>query len=265
MRPLLAAFTLFVLLYSCSKEDLPQASGERLHRIVSSDGDSTAYLNFNYDSEDKLTIIEDSNSQTHLGRTFLFYNENKQMVKRVSMRYYGSLNNLLSQWTDSFVYDNKNRIIKTVLISTQNNTPSFRTINTFSYDEQGRLLADTAHNYWNNDIAALTRFTYDGSGDVVQSENIFYMSGAVQGSTIAKISYSATDNPYKVLGMAAYLFLHDKDMILSKHLPLQVSFQDNSTSSYSYEYYSSGLPKKVINVYSSQNWSSQNTTEFFYQ
>lgn len=265
IRLLLTPFAVIVLLYSCSKEHLPQASGERLYRIVNSDGDSTLYLNFNYDAEGKLTLIEDSNSQTHLGRIFLYYNEDNKMVKRVWMRYYGSLNNLLGQGIDSFIYDNNDRITKTILISTPNNTPTYKTINSFSYDEQGRLIADTTHSYWNNDITALTKFTYDAGGDVVQSENVSYTSGAVQNSTITKFTYNTTENPYKDLGMAAYLFLYDKEMMLSKHVPLQASFQDNSTNSYSYEYYSNGLPKKVINVYSNQNWSSQHTTEFFYQ
>jgi YD repeat-containing protein len=268
IRPLLPAFIILVFLYACTKDDLPQAGGERLHKIIRSNDqdDSMHYVTFNYDAQGRLAVIEDSNSQTHMHRTLISYNNDNKMIKIVRTRYYGSPSNLLGQeGADSFVYNNDNRIIKRLAISTQNNNPAYTTSNTYSYDEQGRLVTDTAHSIWTNGIAGLTTFTYDTNDNVIKSEKRYYSSGVLQDSAITQMTYTSQDNPYKNLGSAAYFLLYDKDMVLSKQAPLLVLYPYNTIISYNYEYYNNGLPRKVINEYSGQNNSPKSTTEFFYQ
>jgi hypothetical protein len=261
-----AVFSLIALLLSCTKEKNQQAQGDRLYKIINRDGDSGWHSIFKYDTGGKLSVIEDSNWQTHMGRTFIYYNDRKQISKGVYMRYYGSLNNLLSQWTDSFVYDNNDRIIKTMSLFPRSTISGYKTTKTFTYDGQGRVTTESSYYSGTLDLASLTTFTYDASNDVVQMEEIQYAFGSPGYTTnTIKIIYNSIHNPYKDLGVAGYLLFYERYLFLSKHAPSQIIYPDH-IKDYSYKYYDNGLPKKIIYTSSGQYASSKpNTTEFFYQ
>ncbi|HVG16199.1 MAG TPA: hypothetical protein VM935_14610 [Chitinophagaceae bacterium] len=258
-----ALFTLVLFFYSCTKNEVAQqASNQRLHKIIYRDGDSSGYRTFKYDVDGKLSVIEDSNAQTHMGRTFVYYNERNKINKLLRKWYYGSLNNLNSQWTDSFVYDNNDRIIGTIQVSPQSTIPNSKIDKTFSYDELGRLTADTGHRTAPG-ISNLTRFTYDGSDDVVQIEEIKYVGAGA--NNIIKMKYNLKENPHKQLGTASYFLDWDPSLTLSKHAPLEVIYRDHSRY-LSYEYYNNGLTRKIsytsTGLYASP---TPETTEFFYE
>jgi hypothetical protein len=226
--------------------------------------DSAWHVTFNYDSDGKLLNIEDSNSQTHLGRTFLHYNSQNKLVKATMMRYYGSLNNLLSQYTDSFVYDNSNRIIRRLSLSTQN--PSYRTYNIYSYDAQNRLLVDSIHSPLSNRVEGFQEFTYDGNDNIVQMESFRSNSGTFSTERVTKSHYTSQKNPFYNLGVTAYFIIRDEDLtMLSKNTPKQVIYRLDYTTDYGYEYYQNGQPKKLTETHKQPNYSSLSTTEFFYE
>lgn len=265
LRHLLPAFVTVLFLYACTKDDLPQAGGERLQKIIFR-SDSMLQVSFFYDEQDRLAVIEDSNSQSHIYRTQIYYNDQNRMVKATQRHYFGSRSNLLDQLTDTFLYDINNRVIERQAVSSiQNTGTSYRTTSTYSYDGQGRLVADSFHNSYYNGVATYTTYTYDGNDNIVQSENFSRGLGALQSNGITTASYTSQRNPLQSLGMAAYLFLWEGGMLLSKHTRNHLRHPSGATIDYSYDNYSNGLPRKITDTYKYQNRTSIGTTEFFYQ
>jgi hypothetical protein len=265
LRHLLPAFATVLFLYACTKDDLPQAGGERLQKIIFR-SDSMLQVNFFYDEQGRLAAIEDSNSQSHIYRTQIYYNDQNRMVKATQRHYFGSRSNLLDQLTDTFLYDINNRIIERQAVSTiQNTGTSYTTSGTYSYDGQGRLVADLYYNSYYNGVAAYTTYTYDGNDNIVQSESFSRAMGTLQSNGITTASYTAQKNPLQSLGMAAYLFLWDGGWLLSKHTRNHLRYPNGATIDYKYDNYSNGLPRTITDTYKYQNHTSIRTTEFFYQ
>ena len=264
LKFLFTAIVTVILFNACTKDDLPiEASEQPLKKIVNKWYDSVGEKSFNYDLDGKLSIIETSNSQTHMWRTFLYYNNQKKVVKAVRMHYYGSLNNLLSQNTDSFVYDVSNRIISRLTLSGQ--TASYRTTNIYSYDAQNRLLVDSNYSSLTSRVEEFQKFNYDGNDNIVQKETFKNNLGTFYSEGVTKISYNSYQNPYYSLGVAVYLIDHSDDFtMLSKNAPQQIVYRPNYTTDFSYELYSNGQPKKTTEAYKEPNSSSITTTEFFY-
>ena len=172
-----------IFLYACTKSDQPNESQQRLKKIINRHHDSAGYRSFNYDSQGNIVSIEDSNSQTHMWRTLISYNNQNNMVKAIRLHYYGTLNNVLSQRTDSFIYDNSNRIIKKLTLSSNG---SYQLYNTYNYNGQNRLIVDSM--YSSNKPIAYFKFSYDGNDNVIQFEKFEILSGTMQNTFTTKAS-----------------------------------------------------------------------------
>lgn len=222
------------------------------------------YVTFNYDAGGKLLMIEDSNSQTHINKTFLYYNSQNGLQKVMKYYYYGSLTNLLYQTVDSFAYDNANLISKKFSAWTYN--PTYSLNSAYSYDAQKRLVTDSTYSLLTNKAEYLKKFTYDGNDNVIQSEQFENSVGGFKSNYIDKASFSSNTNPFWALSPDMYFaFDFGSIEVLSKNTPTQFTYRDG-TKTCSYEIYSNGLPKKLNELnQSNSNWSSSNTTEFFYE
>ena len=254
-----------VTLFSCTKnnDDLP--SGQRIKNVISKSGlDSTWYVTFNYDANGKLFMIQDSNSQTHVHQTFIYYNSQNRLQKVFRFSYYGSPGSLLNQFTDSFAYDNANLISKKYSASIQN--PSYKLYHTYSYDGQKRLVADSNYSTLTNTVGSLNKFSYDANDNVVQFEQFQNSAQGFKTTNIEKASFSSNANPLQTFSDDMYFaFYYDPIELLSKNTVSQITYRDGSKKTYGYEYNSNGLPKKLIELYQIAGWSPSNTTEFFYE
>ena len=250
--------------FSCNKDNdpSPDTSGERLKRMVST-SDSMWYVSFQYDASGKLIAIKDTNSQMHIGNTFIQYDQQNRMTKMVFMRYYQSMNNATGQWVNSFAYDNGNRVVKKFVISPMLSAPKIT--NTYSYDGQGNLVADTAHDYWSNTIWGYTKLTYDGSDNISQVERFENnQNGVFESKRIDKALYGAQKNPYESAGTALYFFLYEQETLLSKNALQQLQYSNGDKVDYTYHNLSNGLPGKVVAKYTARNYTHSRTIEFFY-
>ena len=250
--------------FSCEKDDVASTypSGERLKRMVRA-SDSMWYVSFQYDGQGRLVAIKDTNSQMHIGNRSILYDQQNRMIKMVSMRYYQSMSNPTARWTDSFAYDNSNRLIKKFVSSSTIPEPKIR--NTYSYDAQGNLLVDTAYDYWSNTIWGYTKFTYDGSGNISQIERFEKNQNSVlESKRIDKAVYGAQMNPYKSAGIALYFFLYQQETVLSKNAIQQLQYLNGDKVDYTYDNLPNGLPGKVVAKYATRNYTHSTVTEFFY-
>jgi hypothetical protein len=250
--------------FSCTKDNVPSndTSGEQLKRMVST-SDSMWYVSFQYDGQGRLIAIKDTNSQMHIGNTFIQYDQQDRMTKMVFIRYYQSMNNSTGQWIDSFAYDNSNRLIKKFAISPMLSAPKIR--NTYSYDGQGNLVVDTAHDYWSDKILGYTRLSYDGSRNIIQVERFENnLNGVFESKRIEKALYGAQKNPYESAGTALYFFLYEQETLLSKYAVQQLQYSNGEKVDFSYDNLPNGLPGKVVARYTDRNYTYNRTIEFFY-
>lgn len=257
-------FMLAIGFFSCKKENASSSdtSSERLKRMVSH-SDSMWYVSFQYDGQGKLIAIKDTNSQMHIGNTTIQYDGQNRMIKMVWMRYYQSVNNPTGQKVDSFGYDNNNRIIKRFHFSSS--IPGPKLINTYTYDGQGRLLVDTAYDYWSNTVWEYARFTYDGSGNIIQSERFEKnQNGVFESKGLDKISYGTQRNPYESISLPLYFYLYRGETSLSKNAVKQYEYSNGDKVTYNYDNLPNGLPSQVVSNYTEGNYTYIHTTEFFY-
>jgi hypothetical protein len=248
---------------ACTKNDVPTTAGQRLYKLVFTNSmDSAFHVRLSYDGDEKLISLTDSNSQSHLGLTSLFYNGQDKLLKTTSRRYYISWNNLLSEGADSMILNAAGNIVKRLFLHNTISAPGNFITNSYGYDGQGRLIADTSHSQWNNSINYIHRYTYDANSNVVQTEYIYNPLNSPV-ITVENITYTTQLNPLYNLGTAGYLFLSSAN-ILSKHLPLSMS-SNAGNCNYSYLYNSNGTLAKIIAIYSGAFGNNSITTELFYQ
>lgn len=263
----IALFTILLLflLHSCQKEDLPNAGGELLQKIKYNSNDSVLYTFFYYDDQNKLVAITDSNNNGHLWKTHIEYNIQDKPVK-FKVFYRSHPGGSFSEGVDSLVYNTQWQVMKELYTSSF--IPTYKVINTYSYDAQGRLAVDTMHNYRSDEVNGYTNFIYDGSNNVVQWQQFIKEGGAMKSSGIVVANYNTHKNPFHVLGLAVY-FLRRPDispnMLLSRYNPLQIIYNSSYNQNYSYEYYSNGLPKKTVVRTKDGGPFSVTDIEFFYQ
>lgn len=257
------AFTITILYFlfsACKKSDLPNTDGQRLQRSITKEGDSILYSFFNYDDQDRLTAMTDSNNNGYVWKTFIDYNNQGNLVKfKVLSSSYP--NSPINEVSYSLLYNNNDQVVEK-RVTTSTIGPD-KKINTYSYDIQGRLIGDTTYSYWNNEVFSYMAFIYDGNNDVIQWEEYSKWSGTMKSEGITTASYNRVDNPISNLGLGIY-FIGSGSSLLSKHNRIQTNYYDGTTESYTYDYYNNGLLKKVV-VHDNVNGSRFDvTTEFFY-
>jgi hypothetical protein len=262
---LVSAVVAVVFVCACTKNDAPsQTSTQRLKRVFNK-SDSAGYVTFNYDAEGKLKSIEDSNSQTHLGRTFFYYNSEGKLSKSIRMHYFGSLSNLLDQRTDSFAYDNTNRNVIKFSQSTYN--AGYKINSIYGFDAQNRLIVDSNYSIFTNRVEAFQRFTYDGNDNLIQIES-FENPGTFSSNGVTRISYDSQQNPYYGLGFALYFILRSIDLTtLGKYAPKQIISRPGYSTDFSYEYNGNGQIRKLTKTFNEPNdpTPEHSTAEFFYE
>lgn len=241
-------------LFACSKEDLPAAEGTRLQMIASKWYDTLGYRIFNYDNQNKLTAVIDSNNNGNKSRFTLDYDANGRLLKITFSYNPGSF----FESTSSFEYDNLDRIVKSFNSSISN--PAGNTSNIYSYDAKGRLVRDSFFDYRTNGIVSYTTYTYDGNDNVVASKQILKSGSLLRDTTQIQYSY---DNKLNPLFSQPFLYFVLGDVCLNKNNLVQIKYKDGGVLNYNYDYHINGLPKQASVKYNSD--PSTTYLNFYYE
>ena len=260
IRLALTTILILSLFYACKKDDLPNQNNQLLQRMIFKSGDSILYTFFNYDAQNRLAVITDSSNNGQLWKTFIEYNPLDKPTK-FKVLYRNNPTGSFIESSDSLLYNNDKQVVKKLFTSYSINP--YKTINTYNYDAQGRLINDTIYDYWSDQVFGYTTFTYDRHNNIIQWQDFYKSSGEMISPGIITASYNMESNAYKSLGLAVY-FIRDDNFLLNEQNRTQVNYYDGSIDNYQYEYYSNRLPKKAVITYTMSSWSFVNNVEFFY-
>ena len=238
-------------LLSCTRNDLPSSGGSRLSKTIARSGDSVVISYFKYDTEGKLIRILDSAVYSHRASGISFqYNTSDQLIKT---ELFNDFNSIIESY--SFIYQNG------VVTEKINEDDPSRNKDIYAYDAQGRLIADTSY-YYTFPEPVYFSFSYDNNENVISQQPFYRSSGSWIASSTVHFSYNNSPNPYYPIGLNYYLCKNDITW-LSKDLVTQIDYS-MTTATYTYEYYSNGLLRKLHLQYTN-NAAEPVTVEFFYE
>ena len=258
MRSLLFySFTLSLLwmFSSCQKEATPGSTNQYLRKTTSRSGDSLNHTTYTYDNQNRLVSISSSfnQGQGEQYRIDITYDAQGRMASASQNR----------NGIDSFRYDNQNRIVQKLHITPSSTTYTGRS--TYSYDTKGRLLADTLHSYWTNEIFEYTIYTYDQNDNIIEVKVFRNNAGTFYVEKTMQLQFDNKTNPYYSLGPVQYFIFSDGnglEYLLSRNNCIKKTFPNGDVISYNYVY-AGDLPKSVVTTDSSDpGWTSSD--EFYY-
>ena len=257
MRKLLFYLCILSLLWtfsSCQKEATPDSTNQYLRKTTSRSGDSLNHTTYTYDNQNRLVSISSSfnQGQGEQYRIDITYDAQGRMASARHTR----------NGTDSFRYDNQNRIIQKL------GTPSVSTPylerSAYAYDIKGRLIADTLYSVWSNEIFEYTAYTYDQNDNVTEVQVFRNNAGVFRVEKTMQLQFDNKTNPYYSLGPVQYFIFSDGnglEYLLSRNNCIKETFP-NGIVSYSYAY-AGDLPKSVaITDSSDPGWIAGD--EFYY-
>lgn len=216
------------LFFSCKKEE-SVSQGSRLKMIRYKEGDSLGYRSFQYDGQQRVVGIIDSSNNGYKYTTYITYDAQGKLSKVID-----------GGTTYTFELDDKGRIIKKS--ATHQGQQGTIVTDTYYYDTNNRLIADSLHDYWTNNIWRIVSYSYDQSNNVVESTIIDNNSSSI--STHRQCTYDNHSSPLENLGIMIYLLEPGYEIPYGKNNLISVKYDDGTTISYTYEYKLNGLPIK---------------------
>ena len=229
-RLLVCASFISLAFFSCKKEN-SASSKDRLKMIRVTQGDSVSYTSFLYDNQSRLITVLDSNNNGNKRRLNIFYNDQGRMWK-VSEDGAGFY---------TFDFDRKGLITKKSLFH-----PGLQTsvlTNSYSYDGNGRLIADSFYSYWTKDVYSIVLYTYDQKNNVIESKTVDKNL-----ITVLDEQRIYDNHPNALDGQTIMMHIFDdggnNNLSLGKNNLLRQTFQDGTIVNYAYESNNNGLPKK---------------------
>lgn len=144
---------------SCKKENELGPQSSRLTMIRITEKDSIFYRRFEYNNQGRLSAITDSNNNGNKRRLDITYNSQGEILKVIEGRS-----------ICSFELDYEGRIIKKSVIRPGQLVGSIE--NTYSYDNSGRIVADSIYSYWTQAVYRTVTYTYDLQNNIRESKFI---------------------------------------------------------------------------------------------
>jgi YD repeat-containing protein len=191
------------------------------------EGDSISYRFFQYDQEDRIISITDSNNNGNRRQLVMSYDAQGK----------------LSQVTEGatiykFEYDNKGRIAKK--LHSYSGQQTSLVSNNYIYDLNGRVIADSSS--WSTGFIVVT-YSYDAAGNVTASKSAEMLSG-ISWVYEQQCSYDDHPNPLAGNGIMIYLFDSQEGLPAGNNNLLKETFDNGTVVNYKYDYHDNGLPKK---------------------
>jgi hypothetical protein len=203
--------------------------------------DSTVYTIFQYDANEKLTMI-DQHEKNQAGTIIqLFYDNAGRLTKSVTR-----FPHFADEEIDSFYYNSRNSITRMRTVWGDDPANHYFEEMALTYDAAGRLIADTTHFEGSADYH-FRSYQYDANDDLVRWSESRTYQGILTNFTPAEASYNTGRNPYKKLGLMYYLLTED-NVVLSAHERASENWMPGSPASvtYRYDYFPNGLVKRII-------------------
>jgi hypothetical protein len=215
----------FLSLLSCQKEQ-SASEGSRLKMIRIKEDDSVFYRSFFYDDQNRISSVVDSNNNGHKWQFSIRYDGQGKLAEIIQ-----------SGSTLMFESDNKGRIIKKSIIRTGQGAD---VENTYNYDTNGRLVADSVYDYLTKAVYRIVSYSYDQAGNITESKVVDKASGAL----LVQVQNTYDNHPHPLDGktVLAYLINGEYEIPSGKNNLLKQVYQDGTIVNYSYEYNSNGLP-----------------------
>jgi len=241
-----------IILQACQKDNNepptnPAKNCGTLLRMISSldKGNSTTYFrSFNYNGNARVENFVDS---------IMFLSDNggylgiSSDIKRVDYDQDGRITQITERKGPSdsifqlWFYNAENLIIKNIYIS---KLEKDTLTDTYSYDDQKRLVIDSFFDNKNKSQAKYTTFRYDTNDNVV--EWISYTNGSVD--LKAEATYDEHPNPFHFIMLYAIPYYYGDNSGLSRNNIVTVTYSNGTVTQYGYEYKycSNGWPLSAV-------------------
>jgi len=220
---------LFSLAFFSCKKDLSSSQGSRLKMIRVKENDSIFYRSFQYDAENRVIAIIDSNNNGDKQNFMISYDAQGKLSKVTE-----------GQTTYTFDVDDKGRIIRKWATYAGQQTPKVE--HAYSYDGNGKLAADSFYSYWSSDVYSTISYSYDQNNNVIETKTVDKSAGTT--TSQEQCTYDNNTNPLYDKTVITYLLDYGYDIPAGKNNLVRETFQDRTIVDYAYEYYGNGLPKK---------------------
>lgn len=236
-----------MILISCKKNGAPNAGGSTLDKVVFTAQGSAADTTFyQYDSQNRLLSISQTSIPNNGGSSFLFTYDPAGNLSGYTQSIYPT-GNLLSY---AFQYDNNGRIVRGI------GTPLMANLGVpdyvYTYDGQGRLIADTQLIQKTQAEAYYSTFSYDADNNVTESSVFSVTGGSVQNLGTSNNTYDNRANPYSAIRIPLFMIYNDASFLSANNASVQqYTSTSNPAGNYtltsSYSYYSNGLVWQQVN------------------
>jgi len=214
---------------SCQKE--PAISGgDRLKSIRFKTNDSISYRSFQYDDQNRISSILDSNNNGHLYKMLISYDAQGRLSQITGNGDYSIVY--------TFEYDDKGRVSKKLYSNQQASGP----MDGYSYDANDRVIADSVYSYWSPGIFSITSYSYNQGGNVIDTKTIDKTSGAI--ALRKQCTFDNHPNPLDGQKVMVYLLDGGYGIPEGKNNLAKEVYDDGTIVNHSYEYFSNGLPKR---------------------
>ena len=222
---------IFLVLFSCQKEDQPDAPGNRLKMISTKDGDSISWRSFQYDDQNRLIAIHDSNNNGYQWRRVISYD------------WRGKLETVTEEGTIyTFDFDDQGRIIRKW--GTYSGQQSAIVRHTYAYDIDGRVISDSSYSYFTPTVSSIVSYVYDQNNNVIESKAVETSVGVIL--TDLQFVYDSHPNPLSSQSVITYLLSSGYEIPEGKNNLLKIKNRYGDEVGFNYEYYSNGLPKSCF-------------------
>lgn len=265
----LLLFTITIIIFfACQKEDfsanspdLSYSSDSKLKKVIAINPDKNSFTSeYVYDNKERLKSMVFSSSDYTWKRVVDIEYDNDERLMRVTYKTVNDSNVVVeNNISYTYVYD-KNRIIKR--IPTSLNLNPVENVHVYSYDELGRLNADSTLHLQTSQVEGYSKFYWDANNNIIR-EDVFGRNGygAFSLSTFREYEYDRKKNPYLPLPVyyannLIFTHLSKNNVVNTKHGGNLTEYQENN-------YNQDGILIKSI------SWPPANadlaiTYEFFY-
>jgi hypothetical protein len=259
-RTWITVISLICVLYACKKgnKNDNHATGKRLVKMINRGRDSSAYTFYTYDAKGRLSYIVDSASANRYKVSYTYqYNEKDQLTvilaKNRDYPYFTK---------DSFVYNPQQQICQRYHDAGYG---VYMLRNSLSYDDRGRLVADTSYYDLSGSITReLVEFTYDNVDNVIKEQSSYPWPNSTYSYTFTAV-YNWDKNPFQSQSIVNYLSHYGESTQFGKNNMVLLKDRFGDVRKYTYTYRDGLLTSVRETIKDSRGEDFYHDTDYFYE